>query len=112
MTEQRLAWLLCMPAVLALGAVALFPLGYALWESLHLHDLTMPWLGRPFIGLHNYVQAFEDPRFVAAMLHTLAFAALSVSLELGLGLGLALLLHRRFVGRGVARTLALLPWCI
>ena len=24
---------------------------WTVWESLHLHDLRMPWLGRPFVGL-------------------------------------------------------------
>ncbi len=33
------------------------------WESLHLHDLRMPWLGQPFVGLDNYVEALRDPRF-------------------------------------------------
>ena len=27
------------------------------WESLHFHDLRMPWLGRPFVGVQNYVDA-------------------------------------------------------
>jgi ABC-type sugar transport system permease subunit len=110
--DLRLALLLCAPAVLSVCAVALFPLIYTVWESLHLHDLRMPWRGRPFIGLANYAEALSDPRFLGALVHTLVFAALSVSLELVLGLVLALLLHGGFAGRGVARTLALLPWAM
>ncbi|MBC7171555.1 MAG: sugar ABC transporter permease [Polyangiaceae bacterium] len=102
----------CAPALLAISGVALFPLAYTLWESLHLHDLRMPWRGRPFIGFANYVEAFSDERFWGALVHTTVFALVSVSLELVLGLGLALLLHRRFFGRGVARTMALLPWAM
>ena len=30
--------------------VAVFPILWTVWESLHLHDLRMPWLGRPFVG--------------------------------------------------------------
>jgi ABC-type sugar transport system permease subunit len=110
--ERRLALLLCAPALLAIAAVALFPLGYTFWESLHLHDLRMPWRGRPLIGLANYAEALADRRFWEALLHTAAFAAVSVGLELVLGLALALLLHRSFVGRGLARTVALLPWAM
>jgi ABC-type sugar transport system permease subunit len=110
--ERRLALLLCAPALLAICAAALFPLAYTFWESLHLHDLRMPWRGRPLIGLANYAEALADRRFWEALAHTAAFAAVSVGLELVLGLALALLLHRTFAGRGLARTLALLPWAM
>jgi ABC-type sugar transport system permease subunit len=111
-SDLRLAVLLCAPALVSIGAVALFPLAYTVWESLHLHDLRMPWRGRPFIGLANYVEALSDERFWGALGHTVLFAGLTVSLEVVLGLGLALLLHRSFAGRGLARTLALLPWAM
>jgi ABC-type sugar transport system permease subunit len=111
-SDLRLAALLCAPALLSIAAVALFPLAYTLWESLHLHDLRMPWRGRPFIGLDNYAEALSDARFWDALAHTALFALLTVSLELVLGLALALLLNRSFAGRGLARTLALLPWAM
>ncbi len=111
-SDLRTAALLCAPALLSIAAVALFPLAYTLWESLHLHDLRMPWRGRPFIGLANYAEALSDGRFWDALAHTAIFAGLTVSLELILGLSLALLLHRSFAGRGLARTIALLPWAM
>lgn len=110
--EARAAWLLCAPALLAILAVALFPLLWTFWESLHLHDLRMPWRGRPFVGAANYAEVLGAPRFWGALAHTAAFAALSVALELALGLLLALLLHGAFRGRGAARTAALLPWAL
>jgi len=110
--EGRLAWALAAPALLAIGLVAVFPLGWTFWESLHLHDLRMPWRGRPFVGLDHYMEAAGDPRFWGALAHTFFFTAASVALELVLGLLLALGLHRAFRGRGLARTAALLPWAI
>jgi ABC-type sugar transport system permease subunit len=110
--EARIAWRLVLPAFLTILFVALFPLLWTVWESLHLHDLRMPWLGKPFIGLDNYVEAFKDPRFWSALGHTLFFAATSVGLELLLGLVLALALNRAFRGRGVVRAAVLVPWAI
>lgn len=110
--EARAAWLLCAPALLAIAAIALFPLLVTFWESLHLHDLRMPWRGRPFVGLANYAEALAAPRFWGALANTAFFAALTVSLELVLGLLLALGLHGAFRGRGAARTAALLPWAL
>jgi len=100
------------PAFLTILLVALFPLAWTFWESLHLHDLRMPWLGRPFVGLNNYIDAIGDPRFRGALYHTLFFAAASVTLELVIGLWLALALNRAFRGRGLVRAAVLVPWAI
>ena len=112
MTERRLAWLMVAPAVLAVALVAVFPVGWTVWESLHLHDLRMPWRGRPFVGLDNYVALAGDARFLASLAHTLLFAVVSVALELALGLALALLMDRTFRGRALVRALVLVPWAI
>jgi hypothetical protein len=72
----------------------------------------MPWLGKPFVGIDNYVEAFGDPRFWAALGHTAFFAVTSVGLELIIGLWLALALNRAFRGRGLVRAAVLVPWAI
>ena len=110
--EANVAWKLVSPALLTILLVALFPLLWTFWESLHLHDLRMPWLGRPLIGLDNYLEALKDPRFWSALGHTGFFTAISVSLELILGLVLALALNRTFRGRGLVRAAVLVPWAI
>lgn len=110
--EARLAAALVAPAILLIGGIALVPIGATFWEALHLHDLRLPWLGTPFIGLANFAEALRDPRFGEALLHTIGFALVSVPIELALGLALALVMHHIARGRGFARTSALLPWAI
>jgi ABC-type sugar transport system permease subunit len=110
--EVRLAWTLTFPALAIIAAVAVFPIGWTVWESLHLHDLRMPWLGRPFIGLDNYVSVMTDRRFWSAAAHTGLFAALTVPFELAAGLVLALGLQRVTRAAGLVRTAVLLPWAI
>jgi ABC-type sugar transport system permease subunit/ABC-type glycerol-3-phosphate transport system substrate-binding protein len=110
--EARLAWLLSAPALAVIALIALFPLGWALWESLHAHDLGTPWRGTPFVGLANYAEALSSARFWNALGRTALFTATSVSLELVLGLALALALDRPFRGRGALRAASLLPWAL
>ena len=98
--------------MLTIVLVALFPLVWTFWESLHFHDLRMPWLGRPLVGLTNYLDAFADPRFRGALGHTAFFAVASVTLELVIGLWLALALNRAFRFRGLVRAAVLVPWAI
>lgn len=104
--------MMALPALGVIALVALGPVLWAVWESLYLHDLRMPWLGRRFIGLQNYVEAFSDPRFWGAIGHTGAFAAVSVTSELVLGLALAAAVDSMTRGRGVVRTAMLLPWAV
>jgi ABC-type sugar transport system permease subunit len=110
--ETRLAWMFMGPALAVLFVIATGPLLATVWESFHGHDLRLPWLGRPFIGLANYKEAATDPRFREALGHTLAFTLLTVSLELMLGLALALGLDGLTRGRGLARLVVLLPWAL
>lgn len=110
--ERRLARLLVAPALGVILLVALFPLGWTVWESLHLHDLRMPWRGEPFVGLDHYAAMAGDARFWGAMGHTFFFTTVSVSIELVLGLFLALSMNRVFRGRGLVRAAVLVPWAI
>ncbi|HZD05594.1 MAG TPA: sugar ABC transporter permease [Longimicrobiales bacterium] len=110
--ERRAAWLMAFPALGTIVLVALFPLAWTVWESLHLHDLRMPWRGRPFVGLENYAELLSDPRFGEALRHTALFVVVTVAVELALGLTLALGLDRIRRGRGPARVLVLLPWAV
>jgi ABC-type sugar transport system permease subunit len=112
MTERRLAWTLVTPALASILLVALFPLGWTVWESFHQHDLRMPWLGRPFVGADNYVAIAHDARFWSALGHTAFFAVTTIALEMTLGLVLALAMNRTFRGRGLVRAAVLLPWAI
>lgn len=100
------------PAVLVLLAITAFPLLYNLWNSFRNYNLYYPTPGNPFVGLSNYRHAFSQPGLVGALEHTVAYTVVSVSVEIGLGLGIALLLSRPLRGRGVARTLILLPWAL
>jgi ABC-type sugar transport system permease subunit len=110
--ETRLALLFMAPALGVLALVAVGPLIATIWESLHQHDLRLPWLGRPFVGIGNYLAAARDVRFREALGHTILFTAVSVALELALGLALALALDAVVRARALARLIVLLPWAL
>src|SRR5437868_4440432 len=65
---------------------------------------------RDIIGLANYAQILTaEARFREAFFRTLYFAALVVAAETVLGVAMALLFNREFWGRGLIRTLSILP---
>jgi ABC-type sugar transport system permease subunit len=110
--DERLGWALAFPALGIVALIAVFPVLWTFWESLHLDDLRMPWLGRPLIGWGNYIEATTDARFVGALGRTTLFAAVTVVLELVAGVVLALMLDRIVRARGIVRTIVILPWAI
>jgi len=110
--DTRAGWAMALPALGIVALVALGPVLWAVWESLHEHDLRMPWLGFRYVGLRNYVDVLSDARFLEAIGHTALFAAISVTCEIALGLALAVAVDSIARGRGVVRTAMLLPWAV
>ena len=109
--EERLGWLLCMPAVLAMLLVTGYPILYAVWLSLFRYDLRFP-DQRAFVGLANYASVLTSELWWESLLNTLIITLGSVALELVLGMLLALLMHRVLFLRRTVRASALVPYAI
>ncbi|UGX89327.1 carbohydrate ABC transporter permease [Phyllobacterium meliloti] len=109
--ETRTAWLFLLPLLVALAAVAVWPLARNVYFS-----FTNAFLDNPseysFVGLQNFITVMEDPVFWGAVTNTMIFTLISVSFETVLGFGIALLLHRAFAGRGLVRAAILVPWAM
>ncbi|NWF57821.1 MAG: sugar ABC transporter permease [Fischerella sp.] len=109
--EQRTAWILLTPALLLLLFVFAYPILRAFWLSVFTRNLGTE-LQPVFSGLDNYVRMAGDGRFWQSLWATTVFTTASVVSELLLGLGIALVLNQAFFGRGVVRTIAILPWAL
>ena len=109
--ERRLAALLLTPAMAVIAVVAAYPIGYAIWLSLTEYSVRVPGKWR-FVGFDNYTEAFGSTEFWESVKNTFVFTGLSVTLELVIGLGMALAMHEAFRGRGLLRTVVLVPWAV
>lgn len=110
-TEERLGWLLCAPAVLAMLLVTAYPILYALWLSLFRYDLRFP-DQREFVGLANYASVLTSEVWWESLANTLIITIGSVSIELVLGVLLALVMHRVLFLRRTVRASVLVPYAI
>jgi len=109
--ERKLGWLLCAPAAIVMVAVTAWPIIYSVWLSLQRYDLRFP-DDRGFVGLDNYVAVLGDRYWWTAFGVTILLTVVSVAIELVLGMVLALIMHRTLVGRGLVRTVTLIPYGI
>ncbi len=92
-----------LPSAVVLGAVLLYPLGYAIYLSLFNYDLGAGIY--QFIGADNYTALLGEQRFWASMLRTVLIVVSAVTLEFCLGMVVAYGLYRLTFG---VRTLNLL----
>src|ERR671936_835055 len=112
--ERRLATRMVAPSIIVIAIVAIYPIGYAIWLSLHEYSVRVPGLSRwaGSLGLRNYSTTLKDSVFWDAFKTTFIFTGASVTLELILGLAMAIAMHSAFKGRGVLRTVILVPWAV
>jgi len=107
LAERHAHLFFVIPPVLVMFALIGFPLIYTLHMSLQDWDVgRLP----QFTGLGNYVEAVSMTRFREAVLRTLYYAVLAVVVPTLLGLVGALVFAQQFRGRGVLRTVFILPW--
>ncbi|MEI7711327.1 MAG: sugar ABC transporter permease [Rhodospirillales bacterium] len=102
----RRYWLFAVPAALVVLLVILFPWIFTLFMSVHDWKVTGD---TPFVGMANYAKMLHDERFLSGVWRTLYFTAASVIAPLVLGVWAAVCFSNNFKGRGLARTLFVLP---
>ena len=105
--ERHVHYWLVAPAALAMCAILVYPLLFSLWVS--FFDWRMAASNHPFVGLQNYVEAVTSSFFQFVFVQSVLFTLVCLAVNLTIGLALALLLNHRFRGRGLIRTLFLLP---
>jgi multiple sugar transport system permease protein len=110
-SERRLATLMVSPSMILIGIVAAYPIGYAVWLSLHEYSVRVAGLSR-WAGLKNYTTALGDSEFWSAVKVTFIFTGGSVIFETLLGLAMAMAMHAAFKGQGLLRTVVLVPWAV
>jgi multiple sugar transport system permease protein len=109
--EIKTGWLLIIPALIVLLLVFAYPIGRAFYLSVFTRNLGTE-LQSVFSGLDNYARLIGDGRFWQSMGQTTIFTVSSLLLELVFGMAIALVLNQAFVGRGLVRTSALIPWAL
>jgi multiple sugar transport system permease protein len=107
---KKLPLYLILPSLL----LALFVISYPLYEliNLSLSDVNRFGKIRGFIGIENFTYIFEDPLFIDAALRTVVWTVAVVGGTILFSVPIAVILNTDFHGRGIARTILMLPWAI
>lgn len=107
-------WFYCLPALLLILIVLVFPILYTGYISLTNMSLYH-WSDYRFIGLSNYARALFkfDSGFLSALGTTLLWTAVNMVLQIGIGFFIALGLNAPELGpRRIYKTVLMLPWAM
>jgi ABC-type sugar transport system permease subunit len=110
LTRTQTAVLLVSPAIIMTFILLLYPIISVFRNS--LYDLSLARVSEAkFVWLNNFRRLLtSDPYFLTAVKNTFIFSAIAVPLEFAFGFLVALLLNDAMKGRGIFRTLLMLPW--
>jgi multiple sugar transport system permease protein len=102
--------LMILPGLLLTAVIIGYPVIDLAWTS--LHRVTRFGTILPGAGLVNYRDLIADPFFLASLWRTIIWTVAVVGGTLILSVPIALILNDDFFGRGIARTIVMLPWSV
>ncbi|GGY27756.1 sugar ABC transporter permease [Streptomyces anulatus] len=93
---ELLPYLLILPAIVAIAAVYLYPLGKTVIMSFQDMGRRELWSGEPapWVGLEQFTNILGDSEFWWVTFRTVVFMVICVTLTMGLGLLVALLMRK------------------
>ena len=109
--QNKIAYLLFMPAFLAIMAVIIFPFIYNIFISLSNYSLRT-FNNWQIIGFYHYIKVFADAQFYSVLVKTVLWTIVNISFHVSLGIFLAVLINRTLPAKPVIRTLLIIPWAL
>ncbi|MEM3032207.1 MAG: sugar ABC transporter permease [Nitrososphaerota archaeon] len=108
---RRVETLFIIPIEVLLWGIVMAPfilaiyLSFTNWSpAVSANPLDAKWL-----GLNNYVEILNSPRYLGAVLRTTLFALSGVAIQVSVGLGLALLFYYGVYARRILSTIMIMP---
>ena len=109
-SSARTGWLLVLPALALLAALAVYPVAYGIWLSFFNKHSFFP--EQHFIGFANYAAVLADEEFWRSLKLGLIYSLSTIALQLVLGTAAALLLNEAFPGRALVRAVSIFPYVV
>jgi sorbitol/mannitol transport system permease protein len=100
-----------LPALVYTVVVTQIPFLVTLYYSFQSYFWNTPSPAR-FNGLSNYKTVFTNAAFRGSLVRSVVMTATAVIVAMILGVAFAILLDRKFIGRGVVRTLIITPFLV
>ena len=101
-------WIFVLPALVIVGALLIYPIFSSLYYSMTTKHLIRA--SYYLIGVDNYKAVLSDSNFYKAFFTSILWTVGSLFGQLFIGFTAALAINRVNMGKGVYRTLMIIPW--
>lgn len=101
-------WVFVLPALLIVGLLLIYPIFSSFYYSMTTKHLIKA--SYHFVGLANYKAVLSDSDFYKAFLTSIGWTIFSLVGQLFIGFTAALAINRVKIGKGIYRTLLIIPW--
>jgi len=109
--SNRYLCILLLPMLLYLLLWRAFPLIYTIFLSFHKYNLVYD--SKPVLnGIKNYIELFNDSRFVYSVWISIYFMILATLFELILGTFLAIIVNDEYRGKNILQGILILPMVV
>lgn len=98
------------PSLVGFLLFMIYPIFNSFYLSFMDWNMFLGRAGSSFVGLENYIDAFQNEYFIAGMLNNFKLVAMAVPLLIVLSLLLAVLLNTNVFGKGMLRTMYFMPY--
>ncbi|HYM71137.1 MAG TPA: sugar ABC transporter permease [bacterium] len=109
-SDRNAPYILIAPTLLGVLVVDVYPLIFN--AAISLQERKISTAHPMFVGLRNYAATLRDPEMLHSLWVSVVFTVVSVAASYVIGLALALLLSRPMWGRGVLRSIFIVPWAM
>lgn len=109
--RNKYAYILIAPGVILLTLIMIYPLIRGVLSSFFTQQPTSVAFG-DFAGLQYYKELLSDDIFKRSLINSAIYTIVVVIAQYLIGLAIALLLNKNFKGRGIYRSLILIPWVV
>lgn len=109
LSDAQFGVLLVLPALALFAAITIYPLFSSMYQG--FFDKSLLWPDQEFVGLENIRNVLDDD-FLPLLKTTLVFTIWATILPFVIGFAVALVLNSSIRGKGLLRSLFLLPWLI
>jgi multiple sugar transport system permease protein len=107
--QSIFAYALVLPAIVVIVGLVAYPFFFAIYVS--FTDRLVGTQGQ-WVGFDNFGYLFRSTAFQSSAWNTVVIVVVAGFLKLLIGLGLALLVSQRLRGRGLIRSILMLPWAM
>ncbi|WIB00908.1 carbohydrate ABC transporter permease [Curtobacterium sp. MCBA15_012] len=111
--RERPLWMLLPGGVLMLVVIVVPLLVGVYIAMLDLDQYTLrQWFSAPFVGLANFVEAFTDSPLLHSVWISVSLSVLVTAATVPIGVAAAISTQNRFPGRGLVRSVYLIPYVL